>query len=86
MTEEKDVIKELTKRVKVLEKNVEKLKERPSMYKLMGMTDPNEPWIGEGYRKIQAEIAVKDVAKESPISKGELVVKKKDDATTSPAK
>ncbi len=81
MTEEKDAIKELNRRVKVLEKSVEKLKERPSMYELMGMTDPNEPWIGEGYKKIQAEISARDTAKESPISRGELVVKKKDDVT-----
>lgn len=82
MAKEKDEeIKELKQRVKALEKNMEKLNKRPSMYELMGMTDPNSEWIGEGYRKIQADIASGKLKKESPIAKGELIVKEKEDTT-----
>ncbi len=76
MAEKKDEeIKELKQRVKALEKSMEKLSKRPSMYDLMGLTDPNSSWIGEKYREIQKDIAEGKVKKESPIAKGEIVVK-----------
>lgn len=82
MVKEKDEeIKELKQRVKAVEKNLEKLNKRPSMYELMGMTDPNSPWIGEKYREIQKDIESGKLKKESPIAKGEIVVKKKEDIT-----
>lgn len=65
-------------RITALEKKVEKLQEQiakmgdiPTMYELMGFTNPNAAWIGKGYRDIQDKIKKR---REAPIAEGEIDV------------